>query len=113
MLDVLFILLIFFIVTATFVKEMGLDLPASQSKTRQPASNESLVLRITSQNQYKIGQTFVDLRRLKPQLSARFAEAPERPLVIAAHGEAQTELLVHAMDVARQIGMEVGLASGR
>ena len=112
MLDVVFIMLIFFIVTATFVKEVGLDLPSDQNRNEQTSSNESVVIDITSNNRFKIQGKFVDKRALRNRLSAYHAESPERPLVIRPHGQSETEYLVYAMDTGRLVGMSVALADG-
>ena len=112
MLDVVFILLIFFIVTASFINETGIALPSSKNRSDEASSDKSIVVEVTSKNKYKIQNRYVDLRALKNRLSAYHAEAPEQSLVVKAHPNAEVGALVYAMDVGRMIGMEIGLAGG-
>ena len=114
MLDVVFIMLIFFIVTATFVKEEGLDVNQpddDKPKTVDP-DKKSIVVRITSRDRIQIAQRDVDWRAVRPQIERLHAENPEAPVIIQPHADSRTETMVHVMDSARQAGVRnVSLAA--
>ena len=103
MLDVVFIMLIFFIVTATFVKEVGLDVnqpDQDKPKTVDP-DKKSIVVRITNRDRILIAQRDVDWRSVRANIERLHAENPEAPVVIQAHPESTTEAMIHVMDSAR------------
>ena len=107
MLDVVFIMLIFFIVTATFVKEVGLDVNQPEDdkpKTVDP-DKRSIVVRITSRDRIIIAQRDVDWRSVRANIERLHAENPEAPVVIQPHPSSRTESMVHVMDSARQAGV--------
>ncbi len=115
MLDVVFIMLIFFIVTATFVKEVGLDVNQPEDdkpKTVDP-DKKSIVVRITSRDRIIIAQRDVDIRAVRANIERLHAENPEAPVIIQPHPESTTEKMIHIMDSARQAGVyNVSLAAG-
>ena len=115
MLDVVFIMLIFFIVTATFVKEVGLDVNQPEDdkpKTVDP-DKRSIVVRITSRDRIVIAQRDVDWRSVRANIERLHAENPEAPVVIQPHPNSRTESMIHVMDSARQAGVfNVSLAAG-
>ena len=115
MLDVVFIMLIFFIVTATFVKEVGLDVNQPEDdkpKTVDP-DKRSIVVRITSRDRILIAQRDVDWRSVRANIERMHAENPEAPVIIQPHPDSRTETMVHVMDSARQAGVvNVSLAAG-
>ena len=114
MLDVVFIMLIFFIVTATFVKEVGLDVNQPEDdkpKTVDP-DKRSIVVRVTSRDRILIAQRDVDWRSVRANIERMHAENPEAPVIIQPHPESRTEVMVHIMDSARQAGVtNVSLAA--
>ena len=115
MLDVVFIMLIFFIVTATFVKEVGIDVNQPEDdkpKTVDP-DKRSIVVRITSRDRIIIAQRDVDVRSVRANIERLHAEIPEAPVIIQPHPDSKTETMIHVMDSARQAGVfNVSLASG-
>ncbi len=115
MLDVVFIMLIFFIVTATFVKEVGLDVnqPDDEKPKTVDPDKRSIVVRITSRDRILIAQRDVDWRSVRANIERLHAENPEAPVIIQPHAESRTEAMVHVMDSARQAGVtNVSLAAG-
>lgn len=114
MLDVVFIMLIFFIVTATFVKEVGLDVnqPPDDSVNPPDPDKKSIVVRITNRDRIVIAQRDVDWRSVRANIERLHAENPEAPVVIQPHPDSQTGTMVHVMDSARLAGVyNVSLAS--
>ena len=114
MLDVVFIMLIFFIVTATFVKETGLEITQPEDdrpKTVDP-EKRSILVQITSRDRILIAQRDVDWRSVRANIERLHAENPEAPVILQPHPDSSTEALVHVMDSARQAGVDgISLAS--
>ncbi len=114
MLDVVFIMLIFFIVTATFVKEVGLDVNQPEDdkpKTVDP-DKKSIVVRITNRDRVIIARRDVDIRSVRANIERLHAENPEAPVIIQPHPEATTKTIVHIIDSAQQTGATWSLAVG-
>jgi biopolymer transport protein ExbD len=105
MLDVVFIMLIFFIVTASFVKEAGIDVnrPDAETAVRQERAN--ILIAISENNEIWIDQRQVDPRALRANIERLRAENPEGSVVIQADKLSVTETLVTVMDAARQAGV--------
>ncbi len=106
MLDVVFIMLIFFIVTATFVKEIGLDVNSpDKNQNIKDADKKSIVVRITNRDRIMIRGRDIDFRAVRANIERLHAENPEAPVVIQPHMESTTEVMIHVMDSARQAGV--------
>ena len=114
MLDVVFIMLIFFIVTATFVKEVGVDVNQPEDdkpKTVDP-DKKSIVVRVTNRDRIIIAQRDVDIRSVRANIERMHAENPEAPVIIQPHPQATTKIIVHIIDSAQQTGAVWSLAAG-
>ena len=106
MLDVVFIMLIFFIVTATFVKEIGLDVNSpDKNQNIKDADKQSIVVQITSRDRIRIRGRDVDVRAVRANIERRHAENPEAPVVVQPHPESKTNTMIQVMDAARQAGV--------
>ncbi|MCC5867186.1 MAG: biopolymer transporter ExbD [Gammaproteobacteria bacterium] len=105
MLDVVFIMLIFFIVTASFVKEAGIDVnrPDADTAVRQERAN--ILIAISDTNEIWIDRRQVDPRALRANIERLHAENPEGSVVIQADRASVTETLIKVMDAARQAGV--------
>jgi|TARA_B100000767_G_scaffold254730_1_gene260364 biopolymer transport protein ExbD len=114
MLDVVFIMLIFFIVTATFVKEVGLDVnqpDEDKPKTVDP-DKKSIVVKITKRDRIQIARRDIDRRAVRANIERLHAENPEAPVIIQPHPDSTTDVMIHIMDSARQAGVyNVSLAA--
>jgi biopolymer transport protein ExbD len=106
MLDVVFILLIFFIVTASFVKESGIDInrPAASTAIRKERGN--ILVAITPSGQIWIDRRQVDVRAVRANIERLHAENPLGAVVIQADRESKNGLLVEVMDAAKLAGVE-------
>ncbi len=113
MLDVVFIMLIFFIVTATFVKEVGLDVaqPPENPPENLDPDKKSIVVKITNRNRIVIAMRDVDERNVRANLERLHAENPEAPVIIQPHDDAETRLITLVMDSANLAGAAVSLAA--
>jgi len=112
MLDVVFIMLIFFIVTASFVKEAGIDVSRPSAATAERKERGNILVAITETNQIWIDRRQVDPRALRANIERLHAENPQGSVVIQADKGAKTGLLVQVMDAARLAGVyNVSLAA--
>ena len=106
MLDVVFIMLIFFIVTASFIKEAGLDVNRPDvPETNIPEQNVSIVVNLTELNEIRIDGRIIDPRAVRANIERMHAEEPDAPVVIRPHVKSKNELLIKVMDAARQAGV--------
>lgn len=106
MLDVVFIMLIFFIVTATFVKEIGIDVTSpDKNQNVEDADKQSIVIQITSRDRIQIRNRDIDKRAVRANIERLHAESPDAPVVIQPHPESTTETMIQVMDSARQAGV--------
>lgn len=104
MLDVVFIMLIFFIVTSTFVKEAGVDVTRPDAETSVPTDSSSIQIGITSNNQVWIDKRQVDKRAVRANVEKGLAESPGAAVIIIADALSNTETLIEVMDQARLAG---------
>ena len=105
MLDVVFIMLIFFIVTATFIKETGIEVNRPDTKTAQFKKTVSLLVAVSPDSAIWIDKKKVDVRNVRPLMERLHAENPKGGLVIQADMESKVEKVLAIMDAARTIGM--------
>jgi biopolymer transport protein ExbD len=112
MLDVVFIMLIFFIVTASFVKESGIEISRPGASTAVRMERGNILIAITANDQIWINRRQVDTRALRANIERQHAENPQGSVVIQADVNAKTGLLVRVMDAARAAGVkDVSLAA--
>ena len=105
MLDVVFIMLIFFIVTASFVKESGLEVNRPDAPTAVKKENANILVAIGASNEIWINRRRIDPRAVRSNIERMHAENPEGAVIIQADKKAFTETLVLVMDSARQAGV--------
>ena len=105
MLDVVFIMLIFFIVTATFVKEAGIDVNRPDAATAVKQEKANILIAISANNEIWIDRRRVDIRSVRPNIERLQAEHPQGSVVIQADKESKTETLIKVMDAARSAGV--------
>ncbi len=112
MLDVVFIMLIFFIVTASFIKEAGIDVTRPDAPTADVVDNANILIAISDNNEIWIDRRNIDPRAVRPMIERMHAENPEGAVVIQADQKSYTETLVLVMDAARAAGVpNVSLAA--
>ena len=109
MLDVVFIMLIFFIVTASFVKESGLDLnkPPASNEPPNPDAPKPIVIEINKLNEIRIDRNVVDFRAIKSTVTRLRAERPESSVVVKVHPKAQTRYIIQAVDGIKSAGVDL------
>ncbi len=106
MLDVVFIMLIFFIVTTSFVKEAGVEVnqPSAQTTERQDKNN--ILIAITPEGEVWLDRQPIDIRAIRANVERLRAASPDSAVVIQADELARTGILVKVMDQVRMAGVE-------
>jgi biopolymer transport protein ExbD len=105
MLDVVFIMLIFFIVTAVFVKEPGVEIERPEALTAFQAGAGSIYVAITPDDQIWIDRDEVDPTQVRYTIERLKAESPEAGVVIKSDAGARNELVIRVMDAAKAAGV--------
>lgn len=106
MLDIVFIMLIFFIVTATFVKESGIDVTRPDAETAVKQNRVAILIAIRDNNEIWINRRKVDLASVRANVEKLHAENPQGGAVIQADRQAETGVLVEIMDQVRLAGVD-------
>jgi biopolymer transport protein ExbD len=106
MLDVVFIMLIFFIVTASFIKEAGIDVnrPDAPVTETKPEDANILVV-ITATDEIWIDRRMIDPRAVRANIERLHAENPQGSVVIQANKKSTNKVLVWVMDSSRSAGV--------
>lgn len=105
MLDVVFIMLIFFIVTTSFVKETGVDISRPSSSQAKQVKKGNILVAIEGDGSIWINKQEVDLRAVRSRVEKMHAENPEASAVIIADKASQTGDLVEVMDQIKSAGV--------
>ena len=112
MLDVVFIMLIFFIVTASFVKEAGIDVNRPEAATAVKKERANILVAISDQGEIWINKRQIDVRAVQANIERLKAENPQGSVVIQADKKATTETLIKVMDASRAAGVfDVSIAA--
>ena len=98
MLDIVFIMLIFFIVTTSFVKEPGIDPQRPPAQTAQEQSRANVLIAISSTGEIWMDKRAVELAEVRAMVEAILSENPESSAVIIADEEADSGILIDLMD---------------
>ncbi len=104
MLDIVFIMLIFFIVTATFVKEAGIEVIRPDAETGDEQKRAGILIAINEQGHVWINKRKVDVRAVRVNVERLLAENPQGTVVIQADESSKFEILVQVMDQANAAG---------
>lgn len=104
MLDVVFIMLIFFIVTASFIKEFGLEInrPDDLPEVDIPTENQNVLININAASEIMVDQRRVDVRSVRAVIQRKLAENPKGTVIISAHKEARAATYASVADSAQQ-----------
>ena len=105
MLDVVFIMLIFFIVTATFVKEAGIDVSRSTAETAVAQNKAHILVAIDSKNSIWVDKREIDLRAVKPNIRRLISLNPQGTVLVQADKASYTDTLISVMDEIRAAGV--------
>jgi len=112
MLDVVFIMLIFFIVTASFIKEAGIDVNRPDAPTAERVEDANILIAISATDEIWIDRRLIDPRAVRANIERLHAENPKGSVVIQADKKSTNETLVTVMDASRAAGVfNVSLAA--
>ena len=105
MLDVVFIMLIFFIVTASFIKEAGIQVERPDAPTADKQEDAAILIAISANDEIWIDRKETDPRAVRGMIERLHAENPKGSIVIQADEESTNEMLVIVMEAAKQAGV--------
>ena len=105
LMDIVFIMLIFFIVTTSFIKESGVDVNRPTANTAERKERGNILIAITASDEVWIDKRRVDIRAVRANVERLKAENPEASVVIEADKDSKNGLLVQVMDQVRLAGI--------
>jgi len=105
MLDIVFIMLIFFIVTTSFVKETGIDPNRPEAATARAAQRGNILIAVAENGQIWMNKRAVEMGQVRSMVEASLAENPESSAVIIADQESETGTVIDLMDQVRLGGV--------
>jgi biopolymer transport protein ExbD len=106
MLDVVFIMLIFFVVTASFVRESGIEVSRPVANTAEQQDAATLVIAINDRNEVWLDQRRIDVLSVRANLQRMLASNPGARLVVQADVSANMETFAAVVDSAREAGIK-------
>lgn len=106
MLDIVFIMLIFFIVTTSFVKETGIDVSRPTAQTAQKKPKGSILIAVRENGEIWMNKREIELRAVRANVERAHAENPEGSVVIIADKSSETGVLVEVMDQVKLAGVD-------
>jgi biopolymer transport protein ExbD len=106
MLDFVLNLLIFFIISATFAREIGIGMSNPSSKATQAKESGSLLISIGAAGEVMVDRRLVDLRAVRANVERYHSEKPEDIAVVAAHRDAPTGVLIQVVDHVKLGGID-------
>ena len=106
MLDVVFIMLIFFIVTTSFVKEAGIQVNRPSAATTEQKTKANMIVAIRKNNEIWIDKRIVDIRAVRANIEKLKSLNSQNSIVIQSDKEATTDILIKVMDQIRLAGIK-------
>jgi biopolymer transport protein ExbD len=114
LIDMVFLLLIFFVVTTSFVKESGIEVSRSTASTAEVKEKASVMIGVSAEGEVYMGGKKVDVRSVRGLVERALAEDPEAGVVVVADKGSETGEVVKVMDQCRLAGAgSVSLAAKR
>ena len=105
MLDIVFIMLIFFIVTAVFVKEAGIDVTKPEVQTAEDIKRVSALIAISEENEIWINKTEVELRDVRAVVERLRKENPQGQFVVQSDAKSESGVVVDVLDQLNEAGI--------
>lgn len=113
LIDMVFILLIFFLVTTSFVRETGVDITRPTATTAVSTAPNPILIGVTKEGTVHLDRREIDVRAVRANVERAMAENPEAAVVIVADKDSTTGLLIDVMDACKLAGAEnVAIAAG-
>ena len=104
MLDVVFIMLIFFIVTASFVKETGLEIEKPTAMSAEPKDRATILIAIGEDGSIWIDNRQTEVRAVRTNVERMLSENPEGSVIIQADRRSKNGIMLQVMDAAKLAG---------
>ena len=104
LIDMVFLLLIFFVVTTSFVKESGIDVQRSTASTAEVKESATIMIGVSGEGDVWMDGKKVDVRSVRGLMERALAEDPEAGVVIVADKSSETGAVVQVMDQCRLAG---------
>lgn len=112
LIDVVFLLLIFFIVTTVFVDETGIEVSKPRAASSEDLDKQAILLAVTSEGRVWQGGREIGMDGVRAVVSALLEEDVETPVIVRADAAAATEATVRVIDAAKLAGaVSVSLAT--
>lgn len=107
MLDIVFIMLIFFIVTTSFIKESGIEItrPNDNQSEAPPNPTSPIVIRISDTDDVTLNNALIDVAQVEARVSAELSKKPKAAVIVQTAEGANTGVLVGVVDAAKQAGV--------
>jgi len=106
LIDMIFILLIFFLVTTSFVKESGVEVKRPIASSTVSREKTNLILAVTSDGSIYAEKRPLDIRSVRSYMERFLAETPQGSVVIAADRESMTGIVIQVLDACRMAGIK-------
>ena len=107
MLDVVFIMLIFFIVSTSFVRESGIDVNRPSAQTSESQTRTAVMLALSAEEEIWLDRKLIDIRMVRPTIERMKLEQAELSVVVQADEESSTGQLVKLIDQLRLAGVRL------
>jgi biopolymer transport protein ExbD len=105
MLDIVFIMLIFFIVTSSFLKEQGIPLTIPENSPPTVADKVSVIITISEDNEVWFGKRRIDIRAVGANLKRKISELDNPSVIIKTHPGSKSNILIQVADRVRDAGV--------
>ncbi|MDY0040297.1 MAG: biopolymer transporter ExbD [Desulforhabdus sp.] len=106
LIDMIFILLIFFLVTTSFVKEAGVEIDRPQAQSASSKEKVNMIIGITADGLIYLEGNTIDIRSVRGRMERFAADTPQSSVVIVADRESQTGIVVQVLDACRLAGVK-------
>jgi biopolymer transport protein ExbD len=106
LIDMIFILLIFFIVTTSFIKESGVDIQRPSAQTAASKEKIHIIVEVSQDGNLFIEGLAVDIRAIRPRMKRFIVETPGGMVLIVADKQSQTGTVIQVLDECRLAGVE-------
>lgn len=106
LIDMIFILLIFFVVTTSFVRESGVDVQRPIAQTAETKDSTNIVLAITAQNSVVVEGKPLDIRSVQSYMERFLMQNPNGAVVLAADTNSRSGLVIQVLDACRLAGVK-------
>jgi biopolymer transport protein ExbD len=106
LIDMIFILLIFFLVTTSFVKESGVEVRRPVAQTAETKEKANMIIGIDEQGHVHIEGKRIDVRSVRSRMEQYLMQTPKGSVVIAADERSRTDTLIQVLDACRLAGVQ-------